>query len=241
MPADLGDDYILVNTAGFKLTGIKKGREKLSMRVVVGQDEWATPTISSTLTQLLINPDWRVPHSIATQELLPIIKRNPNYLTNNGYEIIANRNGETVRLDPNSIDWSKMNRGRFPFQLRKVPGTSNPLGKVKFFIPNKHNVYLHDTNRRDVFKSAYRNLSHGCIRLERPKDLIKFVLSSDSKWDNAKINEAYNSTESQIVNVADRLPVYLGYFTAWVGDDGKIGFYNDIYMKDKAIITAANI
>jgi murein L,D-transpeptidase YcbB/YkuD len=231
LPEDLGDRYILVNIAGFKLTLVDSGAVWDRMRVAVGKPYRRTPVFSDRIRYLEFNPYWTVPYSIATRDLLPKIKKNPGILKVKGYELL--RDGKSVA--PETINWSSLSRKNFPYTLRQKPGPKNALGRVKFMFPNQFAVYLHDTPGRQVFGHASRAFSSGCIRLARPIDLAELVLRETPGWKRERIDAVLETGKRTVVNLAKRLPVHLTYSTAWSGEGGTINFRPDIYGRDKSL------
>ncbi len=231
LPEDLGDRYILVNIAGFKLTLVDSGAVWDRMRVAVGKPYRRTPVFSDRIRYLEFNPYWTVPYSIATRDLLPKIKKNPGILKVKGYELL--RDGKSVA--PETINWSSLSRNNFPYTLRQKPGPKNALGRVKFMFPNQFAVYLHDTPGRQVFGHASRAFSSGCIRLARPIDLAELVLRETPGWKRERIDAVLETGKRTVVNLAKRLPVHLTYSTAWSGEGGTINFRPDIYGRDKSL------
>lgn len=231
LPEDLGDRYILVNIAGFKLTLVDAGAVWDRMRVAVGKPYRRTPVFSDRIRYLEFNPYWTVPYSIATRDLLPKIKKNPGILKVKGYELL--RDGKSVA--PETINWSSLSRNNFPYTLRQKPGPKNALGRVKFMFPNQFAVYLHDTPGRQVFGHASRAFSSGCIRLARPIDLAELVLRETPGWKRERIDAVLETGKRTVVNLAKRLPVHLTYSTAWSGEGGTINFRPDIYGRDKSL------
>jgi murein L,D-transpeptidase YcbB/YkuD len=141
-------------------------------------------------------------------------------------------------IDPTTIDWSKVTEQNFNYRLRQEPGTGNPLGQIKFMFPNPYHVYLHDTPQKSLFSRTDRNLSHGCIRIEKPLDLAEYVLHLSPAWTPRKIRTAINKGATKSVGLPEPIPVYLVYFTAWVEEDSSIEFRNDIYGRDEALYQA---
>lgn len=231
LPRDMGNRYVLVNIPAYQLHAVN-GADQLNMKVIVGKPATPTPLFTKTITNISFNPSWGVPAKIAVNEMLPKIRRDPNYLTNAGYTLSSN--GQTV--DPSSVDWSNIGKGYFPYSIRQNPGDGNALGKVKFFITDADDIYLHDTANRNLFAKSERSLSHGCVRLGDPQALAKFVLKGEG-WSEQKIETAYESDDSRAVSVKP-LPVYLVYWTSWVDGQGKPHFARDIYGKDKALMAA---
>lgn len=234
--ADLEDDFVVVNIASFKAFVFRGNQMQWSTRVVVGRTYRKTPVFRSEMKYVVFNPTWTVPYSIATKDILPQVQRDPSYLTTKSF-IVENRNGQTV--DPASIDWSPLSQRAFPYTLVQQPGASNALGQIKFMFPNDHGVYLHDTPSKELFDRAERAFSSGCVRVERPFDFAEQLLASDG-WDAERVAAQRRSGETSTVFLSKPLPVLLLYWTAEVDDDGRVYFYQDVYDRDKAVLSALN-
>jgi murein L,D-transpeptidase YcbB/YkuD len=250
-PRELGERHIRVNVPEYHLDVIESGRPVLSMRVVVGAREKATPIFSDSMTTIVFSPYWNVPSSIAMEETLPAIMEDPEFLAKNNIEVVST-SGEV--LDPATIDWSSTQADDteesedeearedkeeseesmtpLPYRFRQRPGTTNSLGLVKFLFPNDFDVYLHDTPASALFARSFRALSHGCVRLEQPVKLAEYLLGHDSKWDNARIDQAMHAGKEQYVRLPKPVPVHLMYWTARVDDSGAVRFFDDIYKHD---------
>jgi L,D-transpeptidase YcbB len=225
LPRDLGDRYILVNVPEMRLRVHENGRVPLAMNVVVGTRATQTPIFNDEMSYLVFSPYWNVPDSIAQGETLPGMLRDPNYLARNNMEII-DRSGNAV--DPASMDLEALEEYRF----RQRPGAANSLGLVKFMFPNQFSVYLHDTPAASLFTRAHRAFSHGCVRVAEPVALAEYVLRDQREWDTDAIDAAMNSGTEKTVKLTEGLPVYLGYWTALVDEDGVLHFRGDIYGID---------
>jgi murein L,D-transpeptidase YcbB/YkuD len=235
MPENLGQQYLIVNIAGFELRRINAGKVEERMAVVVGKPYHRTPVFSDRIRFLEFNPYWNVPPDIAVNEELPVLRRNPAGLSAQGFEVVR---GDQV-TDPSSVDWSSIGPGHFPYQLRQRPGPNNALGRVKFMFPNPHNVYLHDSPAQSLFGRSVRAFSHGCIRLSRPLDLAEQVLrvGGVQGWTKDRINNVVASAKTTVVNLREPLPVHITYLTAWA-DDGAANFRQDIYGHDAKLLAA---
>lgn len=238
MPDDLGRRHVFVNIAGFELNAVEDGTIRKAMRVVVGKLYRRTPVFSGEMSYLEINPFWHVPPKIAAKDLLPKIKADPAYLAQEGFSVFDGWDAGAARLDPASIDWARVSGQRFPYKLRQDPGPKNALGRIKFMFPNEHDVYLHDSPARELFRRTVRTFSSGCIRVERPLDLAEFVLDGQPGWDRAAVEAAMAEGETRIVTLAQKLPVHLTYLTAWTGEDGTIQFREDVYERDRTLDAA---
>ena len=225
-------DFILVNIAGFKAYVVRDGKIVWTTKVIVGDTENKTPVFSAALKHVVINPDWTVPYKIASEELLPDIKQDPDFLTKGNYQLF-DRDGGVV--DPSSVDWSSIRIGNFPFTLVQQPCSANQLGRIKFIFPNEYSVYMHDTPGKFLFTKATRAFSHGCIRVDEPLGLAEAVLDGEG-WTREQIESQIESEETRIVNLSEPLPVFVFYWTAEVDDQGLINFYDDIYERDATVL-----
>ncbi|MBI2487172.1 MAG: L,D-transpeptidase family protein [Deltaproteobacteria bacterium] len=238
LPQNLGSRYILVNLANFELYVAENNQTIMSMRVIVGKPYWNTPVFTAEMTYLVLNPHWNIPQTIFAEEKLPKIKKDPEYFSKDKIKVLKGWSPKVQEIDPTTIDWSKVTEHNFSYRLRQEPGSGNPLGRIKFMFPNPYHVYLHDTPQKNLFSRTDRNLSHGCIRIEKPLDLAEYVLHLDPAWTPQKIRNSINKGLTQSVGLPEPIPVYLVYFTAWVDDDGSIEFRNDIYGRDEALYQA---
>ena len=235
LPQDLGRHYILLNIANFELAVVDDSRVTLNMRTVVGRTYRRTPVFSDRVTYMVLNPRWSVPYNIATQDILPKLKADPNYLANMNMKLFEGWGADRRELSQSDVDWSQVTARSFNYHLRQEPGPSNALGQVKFMFPNPFNVYLHDTSARELFARTERTFSSGCIRLERPLDLAEYLLSDNGKWTRADLDRAVASGVEQTVNLSAPMPVHLLYWTAWSETEGPVQFRADIYSRDAPV------
>jgi murein L,D-transpeptidase YcbB/YkuD len=237
LPETLGDRYVLVNVAAFRLDAVERGISALHMKVVVGLPYRRTPVFSDTIRFLVLNPNWEVPPRIAVEDKLPLIKANPRYLLEEGYQLLLGSGADERVVDPLTVDWTKITRRNFPFRLRQLPGPFNPLGRVKFMFPNKFSVYLHDTPSRGLFAEDARAFSSGCIRLEAPFDLAELLLRDDPDWPRARIELAAAEDMQQTVWLPRPMPIHLLYWTAWIDpSNGSLHFSDDVYGRDAGLL-----
>jgi murein L,D-transpeptidase YcbB/YkuD len=235
LPQTLGERYILVNIANFALDVVERGRSVLAMRVVVGKPARRTPFFSAEMTYLVLNPHWSVPPTIAIQDKLPLIRRDPGYVARQNFKLYRHGEGGAIRVDPRSVDWSSVSARNFPYQLRQDPGPRNALGRVKFMFPNPYHVYLHDTPARELFAKTERAFSSGCIRLESPMELADYLFRDDPHWPRQKLVASSKRGSEQMVQLPMGIPVHLLYWTAWTNEDGVVHFRKDIYDRDKVL------
>ncbi|MCB1461662.1 MAG: L,D-transpeptidase family protein [Nitratireductor sp.] len=235
LPRDLGERHVLVNAAAFLMYTYDKGRMIDRRRVIVGQEYHRTPMFSSAISYAEFNPTWTVSRNIAGNEILPKLRKNPNYLSSIGYEVHTSWEEDSPMMNPASIDWSTVPAKNFPYRIVQPAGPENVLGVVKFLFPNKFNVYLHDTSSRQLFDKADRALSHGCIRIENPLEFADLLYGFDRSLAPGDIRGLVASKKTVQAKFRKPVPVHLGYFTLWVGDDGRVSNFDDIYGRDKLI------
>jgi murein L,D-transpeptidase YcbB/YkuD len=238
IPHELGQLYIMVNIADFKLNVVEDRQTVMASRVVVGKDYRKTPVFSKNMTHLVLNPYWNIPTKIAVEDILPKVKRNPRYLIRKKIKVFESWTKSAPELDPLSIDWSKVDENNFSFKFRKEPGPRNDLGRIKFMLPNKFAVYLHDTPYRGLFSKPSRVFSSGCIRVEKSINLAAYLLREDPNWSRQDILQTLKTSERQVIRLQNPIPVHLLYWTAWVGQDGLLYFRDDVYERDKPLDVA---
>jgi murein L,D-transpeptidase YcbB/YkuD len=224
-PRHLGERYILVNVPAYILQVNEADRPVLSMRVIVGDPEHQTPLFSDEMTYVVFSPYWNIPPGILRDETLPRVARDPDFLRRNNIEVVGT-SGNDSEIDPASIDWSDESITRH-LRFRQRPGDDNALGLVKFVFPNHFDVYLHDTPTDRLFFKETRALSHGCIRIEDPIAMAKYVMRDQPQWPEARIREAMDARREQHVKLKTPIPVHIGYWTAWVAPDGRTVTYTD--------------
>lgn len=210
----------------------------LNSRVVVGKPENQTPVLRSKINYMLVYPYWNVPYSIAWKEILPMVKRDTNYLHKHNFEVI-NGKGEVVN-DLSKLNWKRYNKEYLPVKFRQRIGGDNSLGICKFNFNNKYGVYLHDTNSKRYFKTFYRYQSHGCIRLEKFVEMARFLIREDTlKLPYDTLNVYFLRQQQQQINMRKPLPIYVRYFTASADSNLVLHMNIDIYRKDRDMIKMA--
>lgn len=232
MPDQLGDEHFLVNIAGFELEWVQGKTERERMNVVVGAIATQTPEFSDELEYVELNPTWTVPYSIATREMLSKLKIDPYHYADE-FELFAN--GKLASWG--SVNWAAYGAGKFPFTFRQKPGPKNALGKVKFMLPNAHNIYLHDTPAKDKFANSTRAFSHGCIRLSRPADLAYALLGDKLGMSETLVNSIWSTNQTTKVVLPKKIPIHIVYATAFATENG-IEFRSDVYGRDRKLHAA---
>jgi murein L,D-transpeptidase YcbB/YkuD len=240
LPQDLGKRYLMVNTANFELDIIENGQSVTSSRAIVGKKKRPTPALSRKITYMELNPYWNIPHNIALNDILPCIKKDPNYLKDKNIRVFENWEDGAGEINPESIDWDTVTKENFVYKLRQDPANSNALGRVKFIFPNEFSIYLHDTPARELFNKTKRTFSSGCIRIEKPMELAAYLLTDNSKWTFEKLTDALNSKKNRTILLSDPMNIHILYWTAWVDKDGTVNFRDDIYGRDRQLNIALN-
>jgi murein L,D-transpeptidase YcbB/YkuD len=233
LPGNPGERYIFVNIADFSLQVVENEQVVMSMKIIVGKTEQRSCVLSRKMTYLELNPDWRIPDSIATKEILPQLKKKPEYLTQKQIRVFGDWGSRSKEIDPATVDWSRVRASNFRYKLRQDPGVLNPLGRIKFIFPNECEIYLHDTPTRHLFGRTRRAFSHGCIRIEKPLDLATYLLQSKNSWTRKKIMAEIRKEKRQVVILSDPIDVHIHYGTAWVDQEGILQFRDDIYRIDE--------
>lgn len=212
LPPQTEGRRLLANIPDFRLHVFDSGGKVMDMKIVVGKAGTNTVVFNGTLKYVVFAPYWNVPPSIVRKEILPAMRRRPGYLARNNMEITGTENGLPV--------------------IRQKPGLDNSLGLVKFLFPNSYNIYFHDTPAKTLFDQEKRTFSHGCIRLEEPFELARWLLKERPEWTDSTILEAMHGDKEKWVTLAQPVPVFVSYFTAWVDGEGLLHFRDDVYGHD---------
>lgn len=228
---------ILVNIPGFSLNFYLNNDVILDSKVIVGRPDRKTPIMSSALNNVVINPPWSVPTSMARKDIAPKGKEDPSYFGRKGYTVYSGWGQDSFEIDPYSINWEQISPANFPYRIRQAPGPTNSLGRYKFNMPNSEAIYLHDTPNHSLFNRNARALSSGCVRVNKANELAGILLG-DAGWEQKRIDGALKEGSTKYVNIPDRIPVYLYYQTAWVDKDQQPQYRADIYQYDHSIENA---
>ena len=230
---DLGARHILINTAAFTMEMIENGAPRFSTRTVVGKArDHQTPEFNDLLEFIVVNPFWNVPYSIASEEILPLLREDPTYLEQNNMELIDSD------LPASEIDWSQVTRRSFPGRIRQRPGPDNALGTVKFLFPNDHAIYMHDTPAQNLFAYDQRTFSHGCVRLQDPIGFAHLLLSLQDDDPVGTFDRLRELGDKKWIRVREPIPVYVTYRTAWLDAGGVRQFRADVYRRDRDVMAA---
>jgi murein L,D-transpeptidase YcbB/YkuD len=228
LPIEIESDYLLVNIPEYKLHVFENKKLIWTTNVVVGKEAKQTAIFKGSISRIILNPYWNIPNSIINTEIIPKIKHNSNYLSQNNMEVVTYQGKP---LNSKNINWYGYS-GNVPFMIRQKPGNNNALGKMKFLFPNSFNIYLHDTPSKELFDHNQRDFSHGCIRVENPKKLAFYLVKNDKKWSKKDIDKVLKTNAETGISLKLKMPVYIVYFTAWVDNNENLNFRNDIYNLD---------
>ena len=201
-------EYVSVNIPSYSMRYVRDGKTVLESDVIVGDEANKTVVFSGKMSYLVFSPYWNIPQSIVEKEIKPELAKDKDYLKKHNMEWFGND------------------------LLRQKPGNDNSLGLVKFMFPNQNNIYLHDTPAKMLFNKEDRALSHGCVRVQKARELAVKILEGDKRWTPEKIDQAMHAGEEQEYALGRKIPVYLTYFTAVADDSGNVTFYDDIYRRD---------
>jgi len=239
LPHKLDGKRIFVNIAGFELTVSRDEQPVLTMPVIVGRVYHKTPVFTGRMTYLVINPYWNLPNSIAVAEVVPKMQKDPGYLARERIRIFRGWDENAQEVDPASIDWFTIGKGIRRYRLRQDPGPDNALGRIKFMLPNRYNVYLHDTPARQLFSRTNRSFSHGCIRLSRPLDLaVNLLADNHPPRSREELEKITASGRRTVIRLDTPLPVHIIYRTVRTTPDGQVFFFPDLYDRDRPLARA---
>jgi len=226
---------IELNIPAFRLY-FYDGKELVNtMRVITGKPNHPTPSFHDKMEYLIVNPYWKIPESIVKQEMLRHLIKDPYYYERRGKYLYSSWDENSPRVNPGSINWAKYRKKgkHIPYYFMQVPGTSNALGKIKFLFPNKYSVYIHDTPTKKLFFENKRAFSHGCMRIQKPREMLKTLALYNDNIDVEELMELLKTRRKKTVVLHHKIPVDITYLTAFVDDYGNLHFRDDIYGYDK--------
>ncbi|MEE7502544.1 murein L,D-transpeptidase [Methylobacterium sp. C33D] len=224
---DLGRRFVITNIPAALVETVENGQVVTLHAAGVGKIDRQSPIMNTKATQINFNPTWTVPASIVKKDLIPKMQKDPNYLTDNKIRILSNGS----EVSPKSVNWFSDEGTRYTY--RQDSGADfNSMGIVRINIPNPYGVFMHDTNTKGVFGDDFRFISSGCVRVQNVREYITWLLKDTPGWDRQKVEEAIESGKRVDANIAQPVPVYWTYITAWSTPDGIVQFRDDIYKRD---------
>jgi murein L,D-transpeptidase YcbB/YkuD len=222
-----GQRYVVVNIPAAVAEAVEDGKVTRRYVTVVGKVDRPSPTLTTHITAVNLNPTWTVPLSILKKDIVTKMRKDPNYVARLKMRVLDGAGNE---IDANSVDWAS---DRTPnFTVRQDSGDGNALGSVRIDMPNPHSVYMHDTNHKEFFSADYRFQSSGCTRVEGVRDLAAWILKDNANWSRREIDAEIATAKRTTVRLARPIPVAWIYLTGWASPDGTINFRNDVYNLD---------
>ncbi|OCW56786.1 L,D-transpeptidase family protein [Hoeflea olei] len=227
MSGFLGDRYVMVNIPAAQIEAVENGSVVLRHTAIVGKIDRQTPILNSKIHEIILNPYWTSPRSIIEKDIMPVMRKDPTYLTRNSIRLFDGKGNEVA---PETVDW---NAEKAPdLMFRQDPGKGNAMSSTKINFHNPHAVYMHDTPQQGVFNQLMRFESSGCVRVQNVRDLNTWLLRDTPGWDRQRMEAVIASRENTVIELADPVPVYFTYFTAWASEDGVVQFRDDVYQRD---------
>jgi murein L,D-transpeptidase YcbB/YkuD len=234
MSGFLGDRYVMVNIPAAQIEAIENGKVALRHTAIVGKIDRQTPILNSKIHEVILNPYWTAPRSIIEKDIVPLMRKDPTYLTRNAIRLFDGKGNE---IAPETIDWNAEEAPKLMF--RQDPGKINAMSSTKINFHNPHAVYMHDTPQRSVFGKLLRFESSGCVRVQNVRELSAWLLRDTDGWSRSAIESGINSGENMEVLLSEPVPVYFTYFTTWSSADGVVQFRDDIYQRDGVDLIAS--
>ncbi len=228
MSGFLGDRYVMVNIPAAQIEAVENGRVVLRHTAIVGKIDRQTPILNSKINEIIVNPYWNAPESIVRKDIIPLMRKDPTYLTRNNIHILDTKSGQEI--DPTTIDWNTEEAANYRF--RQDPGKINAMASVKINFPNPHDTYMHDTPQQGLFNKLLRFESSGCVRVQNVRDLVVWLMRDTPGWDRRRFEETIASGVNTPVQLSQPVPVYFTYISAWSTGDGVVHFRDDIYGRD---------
>ncbi|MGF1870014.1 L,D-transpeptidase family protein [Photobacterium indicum] len=223
--------HIWVNIPDYMLKIFEQGNVIFESKVIVGRSSRPTNLFSSAINTMVVNPTWNVPETIKRKDVIPKVKHSRDYLAAHNMRILNSWRDRT-EIPADQIDWASVNPKTFPYEFQQGPGPSNSLGRVKFLMPNDYSIYLHDTPARGLFNKSKRNLSSGCVRVEKAYDLANFIIDFQKRKNIEPFNAMLKDGDLDTVRLSQRLGVDFVYLTAWVDEKNILQMREDIYGYD---------
>ena len=227
MSGFLGDRYVMVNIPAAQIEAVENGRVVQRHTAIVGKITRQTPILNSKINEVILNPYWTSPRSIIQKDIMPLMRKDPTYLERNSIRLFDAQGNE---VSPDTVDWNAEKAPNLMF--RQDPGKINAMASTKINFPNPHAVYMHDTPQQSLFGQLMRFESSGCVRVQNVRDLSTWLLRDTPGWNRQQIEQTIQTGQNTPIQLADPVPVYFVYITAWASEDGVVQFRDDIYERD---------
>ncbi|WP_210104073.1 L,D-transpeptidase family protein [Neorhizobium galegae] len=229
MSGDLGLRHVMVNIPAASIEAVENERVVLRNTAVVGRIDRPTHIINSKIYEVILNPYWTAPRSIIEKDIVPLMRKDPTYLTRNNIRLF---DGKGTEVPPEAVDWNAPKAPNLMF--RQDPGKNNAMASTKINFHNPNNEYMHDTPQQGLFNKLMRFESSGCVRVQNVRDLVTWLLRDTAPWTRQEIERVIALRQNNPIKLAQEVPVYFVYITAWSAKDGVVQFRDDIYQRDGA-------
>ncbi len=227
---------VIVNVPSASLWALRNGRVQFEMPVIVGKAYRKTQTFRTEISGVRFNPDWTVPPTIKYRDILPKLRKDVNYLNEKGIDLIKGYGSNARRLNSTQIDWNAITFKELAgLRMVQAPGEDNPLGRIRILMENKYNIYLHDTNKPEYFERSNLALSSGCMRMKDPERMAQFIMNGTQGWSDKKMNKILSSGEKTDIEIEQKIPIYIKYYTAWADATGRVIYGPDVYNHDEKL------
>ncbi len=227
MSGFLGDRYVMVNIPAAHIEAVENGVVASRHTAIVGKVDRQSPILNSKIYEVNLNPYWTSPVSIVKKDIIPLMQKDPTYLERNSIRIFG---GDGQEIPPEAVNWNSDEAVKYMF--RQDPGKGNAMGSVKINFANPHQVYMHDTPQQSKFAQLLRFESSGCVRVQNVRDLVAWLAKDTPGWDRRQVERVIESGERIDLKLAQEVPVYFAYVTAWATSEGVVQFRDDIYRRD---------
>ncbi len=227
MSGDLGQRYVMVNIPAAYIEAVENGRVVLRNTAIVGRISRPSPILNSKIYEVILNPYWIAPRSIVEKDIVPLMRKDPTYLTRNNIRLIDGKGNE---IPPETVDWNAPKAP--PYEFRQDPGKINAMASTKINFYNEFSVYMHDTPQQGLFNKLARFESSGCVRVQNVRDLSTWLLRDTPGWSRQQIERVIESRVNTPIKLTQPVPVYFVYITAWSAKDRVVQFRDDIYQLD---------
>jgi L,D-transpeptidase YcbB len=227
LPADLGRRHVMVNIPATYIEAVQDGQVALRHEAIVGRISRPTHIINSKIYEVILNPYWTAPRSIVEKDIVPLMRKDPTYLSRSNIRLIDPKGNEVA---PDSIDWNAEKAPNLMF--RQDPGKNNAMASTKINFHNPNNEYMHDTPEQGLFNKLMRFDSSGCVRVQNVRDLATWLLSEMPEWPRQHIESVIASRVNTPIELREEVPVYFAYISAWGTPNGIVQFRDDIYELD---------
>lgn len=229
MSGDLGRRYVMVNIPAAYIEAVEDGRVASRHTAIVGKIDRQSPVLNSKIYEVILNPYWTAPRSIIQKDIMPLMRKDPTYLSRNSIRLF---DGSGNEVSPETVDWNAEKAPNLMF--RQDPGKINAMSSTKINFHNEHQVYMHDTPQQGLFNKLMRFESSGCVRVQNVRDLSVWLLKETPGWSRQQMEATIKGGVNTPITLAEEVPVFFTYITAWSAKDRVVQFRDDIYQKDGA-------